>query len=256
MKAKARAKIGAQMYTVREFCKTPADIATSLKKIKAMGYDGVQLSALGPIDPRELKKMLEGEGLVCAATHISLDRMKNEPQAVIEDHKLWGCRYPAVGGFFKESFTRQDWLDYAKTFSEVGKTLAAGGLALGYHNHSHELQRFEGKTALDLLLEHCDPTIWMEIDTYWIQHGGGDPAAWIEKVKGRIPCVHFKDMGITAKREQVMCEIGAGNLNWPRILKACKTAGVEWYLVERDAGELDAFDSLKVSLENMRQMGL
>ena len=53
-----------------------------------------------------------------------------------------------------------------------------------------------------------------------------------------------------------MCEVGSGNLNWPRILDACRRAGVEWYLVERDSGDLDPFDSLKVSLDNLRAMGL
>ena len=57
----------------------------------------------------------------------------------------------------------------------------------------------------------------MEIDTYWIQHGGGDPAAWIEKVAGRIPCVHLKDMAMGADGQQLMAEVGEGNLNWAAI---------------------------------------
>lgn len=53
-----------------------------------------------------------------------------------------------------------------------------------------------------------------------------------------------------------MCEIGRGNLNWPRILQSCKAAGVEWYLVERDSGDLDPFESLKISYEQLRSWGL
>ena len=63
-------------------------------------------------------------------------------------------------------------------------------------------------------------------------------------------------MAITASREQKMCEIGSGNLNWPAILDACRKAAVKWYLVERDDGDMDPFDSLEVSLKNMRAMGL
>ena len=58
------------------------------------------------------------------------------------------------------------------------------------------------------------------------------------------------------RKQQKMCEIGSGNLNWPRILDSCKKAKVEWYLVERDHGDLDPFESLRISLENMRAMGL
>lgn len=253
-----KALIGAQMYTAREFCKTPADIAKSCAKVKAMGYDGIQVSAFGPIEPAELKRILDGEGLACAATHISLDRMKNEPEKVIEEHQLWGCKYTAIGGFFpKEAWTRPLFEEFAATYNGVAAKFADSGIRIGYHNHSHELSPVDGQPPLGLLMELCDPAIWFEIDTYWIQHGGGDPAAWIDRVPGRIPCVHFKDMTITPKREHKMCEIGDGNLNWPRIIQSCRNAGVEWYLVERDSGDLDPFDSLKKSIENMRgKLGL
>jgi sugar phosphate isomerase/epimerase len=87
-------------------------------------------------------------------------------------------------------------------------------------------------------------------------HGGGDPAQWIDKVKGRIPCVHLKDMAIKTDRTQYMAEVGVGNLNWPRILEACRNAGVQWYLVEQDICYRDPFDSLETSLKNLKEMGV
>jgi len=247
------ALIGAQMYTVRDYCKTPADIAESCAKVKAMGYDGIQVSAFGPIEPQELKRILDGEGLRCAATHVSLDRLKNEPEKVIEEHQILECSYVAIGGFFpKQEWSLALWEDFVRTYNGIAERFEGTGIRIGYHNHSHELAPADGMRPLDLLIEKLAPSVWLEIDTYWIQHGGGDPAAWIERVSGRIPCVHFKDMTITPSRQQKMTEIGAGNLNWPRIIEACRAAGVEWYLVERDNGDLDPFESLRVSLENMR----
>ena len=246
-------KIGAQMYTARDYCKTAADIAASCAKVKAMGYDGIQISAFGVIEPEEMKQVLDGEGLACAATHISLDRMMDDTQAVIDEHQLWGCKYTAIGGFSpKDDWTRARWSEFAQKYNAVAQKFEGSGISIGYHNHSHELAAADGVLPLQLLIDECDPAIWFEIDTYWITHGGGDPCAWIEKVSGRIPCVHFKDMMINRKREQQMTEIGSGNLNWPRIIETCKAAGVEWYLVERDRGDLDPFESLKVSLEQMR----
>ncbi len=248
--------IGAQLYTLRDFTKTPADIAQTLKRVRKMGYEAVQVSGMGKIDPKELAKMLKEEGLVCAATHVPLDRMKNETQAVLDEHALWGCKYTAIGGFFPKEATTQTWLDFARDVNVVAKKLSAGGLQVGYHNHSHELARFDGKPALQILFNHFDPAVWMEIDTYWIQHGGGDPCAWIRKVKGRIPCVHLKDMGIHLDRTQFMAEVGEGNMNWSDILAACKDAGVEWYLVEQDVCRRDPFESLEISLRNLKGMGL
>ncbi len=248
-----KALIGAQLYTVRDFCKTAADTARSCARIKAMGYDGVQVSGIGPVQPAELKRILDGEGLLCAATHLSLERMEAEPEQVIEEHRLWGCRYTAIGGFFpREAWTLALWEGFVQRFNAVAARFRGSSLRIGYHNHSHEFAPADGVRPLDLLIQRLDPDVWVEIDTYWVAHGGADPAAYIERVAGRIPCVHFKDMTITPKREQKMTEIGDGNLNWPRIIQACRQAGVEWYLVERDAGDRDAFDSLQRSLENMR----
>src|SRR5213592_4644886 len=92
-------QIGAQLYTLREYTKTPADIAKTMARVKKMGYDAVQVSALGPIEASELAKILKNEGLTCAATHTSTEKMSNETQKLIDEHNLWGCKYTAIGGF-------------------------------------------------------------------------------------------------------------------------------------------------------------
>jgi sugar phosphate isomerase/epimerase len=252
--------IAAQLYTLREFTKTPADIATTMKRVKKLGYDAVQCSALGPIDAKELAKIMSNEGLACVATHQQIARLENEPARVIEEHALWGCKYTAVGGFFQTEAVTQDWIDWATKYNAIAKKFAGSNLAIGYHNHSHELSSYDdkngkSKTGLQLLMETFDAPVWMEIDTYWIAHGGGDPAAWITKCKGRIPCVHLKDMRIKLNREQYMAEVGEGNLNWPAILQACKSAGVEHLLVEQDVCYRDPFESLEISRKNLKAMG-
>ena len=253
----AQSRIAAQMYTLRDFTKDPADIAAAMKKVRQIGYEAVQLSALGPIDTVELKRILDGEGLEVCATHISFQRMKDEPESVIEEHKLLGCKYAAVGGMPAEYRNEEGYSRFAREASEVGKRLAEGGLVFGYHNHSFELERFGARTGLEILYSESDPRyVTAEIDTYWIQHGGGDPAAWIERVAGRIPLLHLKDMAIDRDMNQLMAEVGEGNLNWPAILKASEQAGVLWYIVEQDTCRRDPFESLAISLRNLNEMGL
>lgn len=253
-------QIGAQMYTLREHLKTPADIAKTCARVREMGYEAIQVSAFGPIETPELAKILKDTGLTCAATHVGLDMMKDVSKC-LDYHEALGCKYTAIGGKFDKDLTPAGWQAFAREFTQIADALAAKGLRVGYHNHSHEFAWYGGdRPAMAILAEHCGDSIWFEVDTYWVAHGGGDPAAWIERIAAsgdsRVPCVHFKDMNITPERQHVMCEVGAGNLNWPRILEACRDAKVEWYLVERDSGELDPFDSLKISLDNMRAMGL
>ena len=252
----AASQLAAQLYTVRDFTNTPADIATTMKKVKQLGYDAVQCSALGTIDAHELKKIVDGEGLTICATHTDYDRMRDDPQAVIDEHNLWGCKHAAIGGLPQEYRSAEGYARFAKEASEVAKRLAEGGLTFSYHNHSFELERFNGRTGLEILYEDSDPKYFnSELDTYWIQHGGGDPAAWIRKLRGRADIIHLKDMGMD-DRTQLFAEVGEGNLNWPAILDACKEAGVEWYIIEQDTCQRDPFESLGISLRNLKEMGL
>jgi sugar phosphate isomerase/epimerase len=257
MSSNARSQIACQMYTLREFTKTPADIAKTLARVKKIGYDAIQVSAFGPIEAKELARILTGEGLECCATHISLERMRDHTAQVIEDHKLWGCRYTAIGGYNSKEGRETDWHQFARDYSALADKFDGSGISIGYHNHSHELFRFGKKTALDILIEECSPKIWFEIDTYWIVAGGGDPIQWISKVRNRIPCVHLKDMSVRPDRTQLMMEVGEGNLNWRGILQACRESGVQWYIVEQDnCNGRDPFECVERSLRNLREMGI
>ena len=222
----SKMKIGAQTYTIRDQCLTAADVAPCCAKVKAMGYDGIQTSAAGfsEIDPRELKKILDGEGLVCASTHVGFDAMRDETEKVIEEHQILGCAYPAIGGLFLETLNASVVAEFADDFSAVGRKFAAADMRIGYHNHSHELMHFDGTSMMQMLIDRCDASVWFEIDVYWIAHGLGDPAEWVRKCAGREPLLHLKDMCVTADREVRMAEIGEGNLNWPAILGAAE----EW----------------------------
>ena len=161
-----------------------------------------------------------------------------------------------MGGHFPKEPSTADWHAFARDYSAVARQFKGSGVSIGYHNHSHELARFDRKTALQILFEELDESIWWEIDTYWIAHGGADPIQWVRKVKGRMPCVHLKDLAITPGRQQLMAEVGEGNLNWDGILQACRDIGVEWYIVEQDTCQRDPFESLKISFDNLKRMGV
>lgn len=253
----ADTQLACTLYTLREYTRTPDQIARTLARVKQIGYSAVQFSGLGPIDAAELGKILKNEGLACCATHVSLANLRDNPQKVIDDHKLWGCEYIAIGGMTTRNPELQTWLDFAEEFNTIARKLEGSGIKLGYHNHSNELARYDGKVVLQILLEHFRPDIWMEIDVYWITAGGGDPAQWIGKLKNRVPCIHMKDMAVRTDRTQLFAEVGEGNLNWEAIIAAGKASGVRWYIVEQDNcyGQ-SPFDCIERSLKNLKGMGL
>ena len=251
-------KLAAQLYTVRDYTKTAEDFRASIKKVAEIGYTAVQVSGIGPIPHEEIKAITDEFGLTICITHVGFDYLQNDTEAAIAQHKLWNCPNVAVGSMPApyregglESFKR-----FAKDATEVGKKLADAGLTFSYHNHSFEFVRFGDRTGLDVIYEESDPRyLQAEIDTYWVQHGGGDSIVWIKKMAGRMPVIHFKDM-VMYEGQQTMAEIGEGNLNWPGIIAACEETGVEWYAIEQDRCLRNPFESLKISYDNLRAMGV
>ena len=250
--------LAAQLYTVREFTKTPQDVAETFRKIRTIGYEAVQISAFGPVDPQNVRQMLDDNGLVCCITHIGYDRLKDDLPAVIDQHKLWNCKHVAIGSMPQQFREGVDGVrQFVAEANEIGRQLAEANLTFSYHNHSFEFARAGDTTLMDILYSETDPRyVKAELDTYWVQHGGGDPAAWIRRFKNRMPVVHLKDMTIQDGSTQVMAEVGEGNLNWPAILEACREANVEWYAVEQDICPGDPFESLAISFKNLKAMGL
>ena len=88
-------QVALQLYTLRDFAKTQADLAATLRRVREIGYEAVQVSGIGPIDHVELVAMLKGEGLVCCATHEDSDVILNEPGKAIARLQALGCRHTA-----------------------------------------------------------------------------------------------------------------------------------------------------------------
>jgi len=228
-------QIAAQLFTLRDYIKTPADIAVTLKKVRQLGYQAVQVSGMGPIEEAELNRILEGEGLTCCATHEDPNKILNETALVIERLQKLNCRftaYPFPAGV--DFSTLPNVLELAAKLDAAGKRMRKAGQVLTYHNHAIELQPVEGKTALAWIYEKTRrQNLQGEIDTYWIQNGGGDPVAWCKKLKRRLPLLHLKDYTIR-NNAPAFAPIGQGNLNMPAIIKAADAAGCEWFIVEQD----------------------
>jgi len=250
--------VGAQLYTVRQFTQTRDDIAKTLKKVADIGYRVIQISAFGSIDPKETARLAEDSGLTIASTHVAWDRFLNDLDAVIEEHLVYKCVHPAIGSLPGEYRGADGVKRFVDELGPIAEKLAQAGMDFSYHNHSHEFVRYGDKTMMDMLYEWADPSLLkFELDVYWVQHGGADPALWVRKCAGREPLLHLKDMRITPQREQRYAEVGEGNLNWEAILAAAREGGVEWYLVEQDqCYDRDPFESLAISYRNLRAMGL
>ncbi len=242
-------QIAAQLFTLREHLKTPADIRASLERVAGIGFRAVQVSGMGPIAEEELKDICDDQGLSICSTHEKGDRLLEKTDAVIERLGKLGCTHTAYPSPHLPIDTEEQVLALADKLNVAGERLRDAGITLSYHNHARELRRFGNRTVLDLIYERADPDcLEAELDLYWVQAGGASPQRWVEKLAGRQRAVHLKD-GATPPGENILafCEVGNGNLDWEHLIPALEAGGTEWYIIEQDRCPADPFDSLASS---------
>ncbi|HOA84608.1 MAG: sugar phosphate isomerase/epimerase [Clostridiales bacterium] len=251
-------KIGAQLYTVREYCQTTEGFAETLKKIADIGYTTVQVSGTCKYEPEWLAEQLKQTGLSCVITHTNPAEIQKDPEGVVRAHNVFGCRHIGIGSLPGGCDGLDKIDEFIEEFLPVAKAIRDNGSYLMYHNHHFEFGKYNTKmTYLERMIEAFPAdSLGFTLDTYWIQVGGGNPAEWIIKLKGRVPCIHLKDL-VMFKKEQRMAPVGYGNINFDAVISAAESAGTEYLLVEQDNsyGE-NPFDALKKSYEYLRSKGL
>ncbi|MDR1905113.1 MAG: sugar phosphate isomerase/epimerase [Treponema sp.] len=243
-------KIGAQLYSAREYCKTPQDIEATLRRTKAIGFDVIQISGFGPCDIDLLAGWIKELGLDVCVTHVPWPRLSDpvELKHVIAEHKKIGCNQVGLGSRPSDVYPNsyEGWTRFIKKVNEICRQVAGEGLSFGYHNHDFEFEKWDGVLAIDRIIEEC-PDLQFILDTFWVQAGGGNPLKYIKKLDGRIKVIHFKDYRIVNRIRQY-AEIGEGNLEWDEIIPLCKAQNIPYAVIEQDADFLvDPFESLALS---------
>lgn len=244
-------KLGLQLFTIRDTMNNAENIRESFRKMKALGYTVGQTAGCA-VPYEEFGKIAAEEGIEICGTHDDFGMMLNDPERAMECHRALGTTNMGIGGFGAES------VEAVERFIEQANTIANNvyphGFKFTYHNHSHEFRRLaNGRTAMDMLVEGLDPEkTSFVLDTYWVQHGGGDVRHWIEKLAGRIDILHLKEMGRN-EHGPFITEIGNGNIWWEGVLETAEKAGVKYYVVEQDTWPGDPFDSIAQSAAYMKK---
>lgn len=246
-------EIGAQFFTVRDTCKTLEGFAETLKKIADIGYRTVQISGTCAYEPEWLDAELKKNGLKCVITHIPADRILNDTVKVAKDHDIFGCDYVGLGHYSFDPEKGASVEDFVASYSAAAKALKENGKYFMYHNHAHEFRKIDGVRILDRICEEVPAELMgITFDTYWAQVGGADPAQCLERLAGRIPCIHLKDCGYG----QRMDVIGEGNINFDRVFEKAEAGGTKYMLVEQDNcnGE-DPIECLRRSYQYLSACG-
>ena len=248
-------QVACQLYTLRDHCKTAADLAATAKKVKAIGYAAVQISGVGPIPEEEIVKITAGEGLVICATHENGKVIVEETQKVIDRLAKLGTPYTAYPHPHVQLTTLDEVKALAAQLDKAGEAMRKAGQVLTYHNHAMEFKKIAGKTVLQHLYDLTDPkNLQGEIDTYWVAAGGESPVEWVSRLHQRLPLLHLKDYGVGSQNNHAaIMEIGNGNLTWQPIIQAAEKSGTIWYIVEQDTCPGDPFDSVRQSFDYIKR---
>ena len=249
-------KVGAQLYTLREYCKTTDGLAQTLKRVADIGYTTVQISGTCKYEPKWLDIQLKANSLTCALTHYDSERIAKDTMSVIAEHDIFKCNYIGIGSM-PGGVSEQSIKNFVLNYKDASQKIKNSGKLFCYHNHAKEFKKHDGKLYIEKLAEDfADDEMGFTLDTYWIKYAGYDPCEWIEKLKGRVPCLHLKDM---AKKLffRTMASVGSGIMDFDRILSSAQKAQSEYLLVEQDfCYGKDPFECLKKSYEWLKSRGL
>ena len=242
--------VALQLYSLRN--RVGSDFKAQLRQVAAIGYQGVEFAGLHNIPAEDMKSLLLELGLAPVGAHTPLEELENSPDAVIAYHKSVGTKYIVIP---YASFQQEGDVEKIVALTKkIGPKIRAAGMRLLYHNHDHEFTvRFGEKTVLELLRDRTSPEeLGFELDVFWAVHAGFDPVAVMEQFGERCVLVHAKDMN--SLQDKKMTEVGTGVIDFEKILSQCTAMGHPWIIVEQDEIDMDEYESVKVSLENLKKL--
>lgn len=230
----AASPVAAQMYTLRDVGSLEAQFAA----VERAGIASVELVGDQGVEADELNALLAEHDLSVGSSHVPLDDLRDDLDDVVAFHRAIGNDTLVIPYLAEDARpdSADGWRALGEEIGGLAARLAEDDLRLAYHNHDFEMQTFDGRTALELLMEAAGPEVLGEVDLAWVARGGQDPADYLERFDDRLFAVHAKDNAPagTAEDQRGFAIVGQGVLDWDAILPAAREAGVEVYVIEHD----------------------
>ena len=233
----------ASLYSLRVECKK--DMPDLLAAVSKIGYKGVEFAGYHGHSAKELRQMLDDNGIVACGSHTPFTDVQGDKlKETIEFNRTIGNKFVIVP-WMDQTDSKQVWLDRAKLFNELSAKLKPEGMWIGYHSHQHDFKEIDGVATWDVFIGNTKPEVIMQLDTSNCRDGGGDPVAELKKYPGRAKSIHIKAHG--AGPEAV---VGQGDIDWPQVFALCEGPGkTEWYVIEHETSK-DPLDAVKRSYES------
>ncbi len=218
-----------QMWSVRD-CVEKNGMAKTLEMVAKDGFSGVEFAGFGGLSPAEMKAELDKNGLYSVGSHTGYDLFQTALRENLEYNQKIGSKYMICPGAKLD--TKEEAEALIQLLNEAAVIAKDYGLKVGYHNHSKEFKKIDGKYILDMIAEGTTDDVVMEIDVFWVAHAGEDPYAYVEKMGKRAELIHMKQ--IDDNKENVI--LSEGNIDFQKIRDTAKYA--KYFVVEQE-GDVD-----------------
>jgi sugar phosphate isomerase/epimerase len=240
---------GVQLYTLRSLMEQ--DVAQTLAAVAKIGYRQVEFAGYFAQQPSALRKMLEAEGLSAPAAHLPLQTFAQQLDASIEAARELGHKYLVLPWLAPDQRSADDYRRLADQCNHWGEKCRDAGIRFAYHNHEFEFEANADFVPYHWLLEKTEPSlVSFEMDLFWFRKAGRDPLEYFKQYPGRFPLWHIKDMDAAGN----MVDVGAGVIDFEKILARSEGAGLEYGFVEHDQPQ-DPLQTVTASLGAARAWG-
>ena len=237
--------IGLQLYSIKEI--SEKNFFGAIKLTADIGYDGIEFAGYFDTPAKELKKVLEDNGVVACGTHTGFEALENEFNRTVEYNLEIDNKYIIIPWIPTEMCNSRDaWLKTAEKMNFMNDKLREQGIKFGYHNHAFEFEKFDESYGYDILAENTSPDLLLEIDTFWVEYAGKNVVEYVNKYRNRLDLIHIKDMN----DNRISTEIGNGNMDFISIVEAADET--DWFIVEQEAFSIPMEKSIKISFEYLK----
>lgn len=247
-------RIALALYTLRDAF--AADSQKTLQAVKEIGYSAVEFAGLGQWKASDVRAQLDDLGLRGVSAHVPLQRLQGDLRGVIDEIQTLGIQYLVCPWLPPEQRNPEFYRTLVPMLKQTGSACASEGLTFAYHNHDFELEAaFDQMNVLEFFAQEISPEhLKFELDVYWVALAGLNPNQILEQFSDRVLLVHLKDMSTDGSK--TFAEVGSGSLDFPAILKTAEQIGVHWGIVEQDRCKGDPLESVAMSYQYLKMLGM
>lgn len=244
------AKIALQLWSLRDDAK--ADFPKTLAAVAKLGYEAVEFAGLNGHSAKDLRKILDDVGLVCAGAHVGIENFHaDKVDQMIADYATLGAKFAFIPWLGLEK--RDSRATCQKTLDEIAPAmpkLKAAGMRTGYHLHDGDVKALpDGKSSWQHLIDLTDESFLLQHDTGNAMHGGMSATWSMEHHPRRCPSVHFKEFPLDGSA------IGEGQVPWKSVIEKCRSAGTEFYVIEHEVYQkYPPMKAVEVALTNLKKL--